>query len=90
MATTNPATDREVYEQYPALLDQLVAFVRPLMLLPLQEMAAANERMQALGPILTPTAYQRGAQNLTDQRRLIEAAAALQRVVRSFPGGAER
>lgn len=64
---------------YTAGLDCLTALCRSINLLPLREMQATNERMQALGPILEPIAYQRGGgQNLDDQRRVIDAARALQ------------
>jgi hypothetical protein len=82
---TQPDLARLAYEQYPALLDLLVGFVRPLMTLPLAEMAAANERMQTIGLFIDPTRYRDGGgTNLTDQRKVIDAALALQRVLRSF------
>ncbi len=67
--------------RYVLGLDCLTGLCRSLNLLPLDEMAAMNERLQTLGPVLDPTAYQQyGGLNLHDQRRIIDAAAALQRV----------
>lgn len=40
----------EVYQQYPDLIRQLAVLVRPLLDMPLPEMAAVNERMQTLAP----------------------------------------
>jgi hypothetical protein len=78
-------TDEEVYTQYVAYLDLLVSQVRPLLMMPLVELARANERMQTLGSFFDPTAYMRGGgQNLTDQRRAIDAAVLLQSVLRVF------
>jgi len=78
----NAHSDQDVRENYVLLVDTLANIVRPLQLLPLQQMADANERMQTLGPLLEPTAYQRsGATNLRDQRRVIDAAHALQCVI---------
>lgn len=75
----------DVYQEYPQLIDHLTTLVRPLLLLPLAEMASANEHMQALGPILQPTAYRDGGgTNLHEQRRVIDAALALRRVLDSL------
>jgi hypothetical protein len=78
---------RLVYEQYPHLIQHLAGFLRPLQLMPLDEMAVANERMQALAPFFAaPIQYHAGARNLSDQRRVIDAAAALQRVLLDLSG----
>jgi hypothetical protein len=77
-----PIDQADVDREYIALLDILTSTLRPLLLLPLAEMANANERMQALGPVLESTAYHRGGgQNLHDQRRVIDAALTLRRVL---------
>lgn len=74
--------EQTVYEQYPDLIRDLANYLRPLQLMPLDEMAAANERMQTLAPFVArPIEYHAGARNLSDQRRVIDAAAALQRVL---------
>lgn len=49
---------------------------------PIQDLLDNIERAHALGPILDPTAYQRGMDNLTDQRDLLSALLEVQRVVR--------
>jgi hypothetical protein len=75
-------------DNYAECLDALVAVCQPLMLLPIAEMQSANERFQALGPILDPTAYQRGgSQNLHDQRSIIDAALGLQRACEALRPG---
>jgi ApbE superfamily uncharacterized protein (UPF0280 family) len=77
----------DVYQRMPELLELLTAACRMLGVLPLAAMAAANEAMQTLGPILEPTAYVRGGgQNLHDQRRIIDAALALQQVCQDVAG----
>jgi len=82
MTAMRDMSDAEIREAYPQLIDFLANLVRPFLMLPLQEMAAANEHWQTVAPILEPTAYQRGgANNLRDQRRVIDAAAALQQVL---------
>lgn len=78
----------DVYQQMPDLLPMLTAAIGPLLLLPLAEMAEANERMQTLAPVIAPTEYHHGgADNLRDQRRLIDAALALQRVAEGIAAG---
>lgn len=73
---------QEAYDKYPALLGMLTNIVKPLQLLPLKEMAEANERMQTLAPFVSmPLEYHRGVQNLQDQRRVIDAARELQVVL---------
>lgn len=85
MADSNCLTDDEVAAQYVDLLDLLKGIARGLSYLPLEQMAAVNEQMQALAPVLEPTAYMRGgAGNLHDQRRVIDGALALQRILRSL------
>jgi hypothetical protein len=84
-------TDDEVREAYPNLLDVLVQVCRALLPLPLAQMASVNETMQTLAPIVEPTAYMRGGmENLRDQRRVIDAAANLHRVLRDFDPEANR
>jgi hypothetical protein len=81
----NDFSEAEVRENYPQMLDILISFCRNLLTLPLDEMAAANEHWQTTAPIIEPTAYQRGGMdNLRDQRRVIDAAAALRRVLLSL------
>lgn len=68
--------------EYVEQLDVLVETVRPLLFMPLAEMQRTNEEMQALGPILEPTAFMRGGGvNLTEQRKVIDAARRLQEVL---------
>ena len=78
-------TTEQVSTAYVNLIGLLTHAGRHIQLLPLQQLAEVNEHMQALAPVLEPTAYQRGgAQNLADQRRVIAAAAEFQRVLRSL------
>jgi hypothetical protein len=78
-------TDDQVAAQYVPLLDLLTGVVRNLLWLPLAQMALVNEQMQVLAPVLEPTAYGRGgATNLHDQRKVIDGALALHRVLRSL------
>lgn len=44
------------------------------------------ERAETLGPILDPTAYWHGADNLDDQRRVLRAAVALRDACRAVRG----
>lgn len=68
--------------QYIDYINLLTEIIKPLQLLPLAAMAETNERMQTIAPFVNPTAYQRGgARNLDQQRRVIDGARALQRVV---------
>jgi hypothetical protein len=77
--STDTTTSLAVAKDYPQYLDVLLAACRTINAPPLRELAEANEHMQALGPLLEPTAYLRGGgQNLHDQRRIIDAARALQ------------
>ncbi len=56
----NPKTS--AFERdYQAGLDALIGLCRAINLLPLAHMQDVNERMQALGPLLEPTAYHRTA-----------------------------
>lgn len=71
----------DAYQQYPQCLEVLMGSCRALNLLPLAAMAQVNEYMQAIAPLVAPTEFKvRGGQNLIDQRRVIDAALALQRV----------
>lgn len=75
-------TDDQVASDYVEHLESLMTAAALLAVLPLQQMTFANERMQTLAPVLEPTAYQRGGgQRLHEQRRVIDAARALQRVL---------
>lgn len=65
-------------ENYPGMLNALVSFSRTLLAgtaqVDLGEMRAICERFQALGPVLEPTAYQRGGDlNLADQAAFLKA-----------------
>lgn len=72
----------EVNRDYVQWMDMLLITLRPLLLMPLAELANAVERAETLGPLLEPTAYMRGgADNLMAQRRIIDAALALQRAL---------
>lgn len=72
---------------YVDLMKMFALHLQPLVATPLTQLIDVNERMQTLGPLLEPTAYQRGgAQNLHDQRRLLDAARALQRVMWEIGG----
>lgn len=77
-------TDAEARAQYPDLLDLITGLCRPILHLPLAQLASVNEQMQALGPILDPTAYMRGGERLREQRRVIDAMLSLQRVLLSL------
>lgn len=86
-----PMSDDTVYKAYPELVDQLAAILRPLTMMPLRQMATANERMQTIAPFMVaPLAYHRGAVNLEQQRRVIDAAAALQDVLFGLTGAPPR
>jgi hypothetical protein len=74
---TRPLLDGE---QYRLWMDALVETFRPVQLVPLDEMREHLGRAETLGPILEPTAYQRGgADNLDDQRDILNAAYAVRR-----------
>ena len=63
---------------YTTGMDTLVAVCRALLLLPIEDMQQANEHFQALAPVLDPTAFMRGgANNLREQRVILDAAAHL-------------
>jgi hypothetical protein len=72
--TGTPITD----QQYPAALDALVNATRAIIsladALDIPAMRSICERHQALGPVLEPTAYQRGGMdNLRDQASFLAA-----------------
>lgn len=79
------AEQREKYEQGMSALATLCQFLE---LIDLEWCAATISHAHAVGPILMPTEYRDGLQNLRDQAKLIEAARELQRVARevSSPG----
>lgn len=69
-------------DEYVANLARLTSFCKLVQALPLDEMQSTNEHLQTIGPILDPTSYVRGgASNLNEQRRIINAARELQKVV---------
>jgi hypothetical protein len=75
----------DVRQSYPQLIHMLALMCRPLLTLPLAEMAAVNEEFQTIAPIVEPTAYMRqGAENLHDQRKVIDGALALRRIMESI------
>ncbi|MCW6010333.1 hypothetical protein K1W54_38160 [Micromonospora sp. CPCC 205371] len=86
-----PMSDDTVYKAYLELVDQLSAILRPLTMMPLRQMATANERMQTVAPFfVAPIQYHSGARNLQEQRRVIDAAAALQDVLFGLTGAPPR
>lgn len=74
-ATIEPLT-REEYSACQLLLLQLV---RKLEELPLDRMVASIERAHAVGPMLDPTLYRRGVDNLQEIGRLAGALLRAQR-----------
>lgn len=69
-------------EEYKAHLDILTAVCRTIGMLPIAEMAAHLEQLEALAPVIDPTAYNNGgAKNLQDQSDLIEGAAQVHRAM---------
>jgi hypothetical protein len=78
-------------EEYRAAMDQLAFAVRCVQLLPLDEMREHLGKAETLGPILDPTAYQRGgADNLDDQRDILDAAYAVRRATERIRERMER
>lgn len=69
--------DEDAWQAYPALMDALSAAVRPLLELPLRQMAATCERMRE-------DADPEGAASLARQWRLIDAARAAQKAARGI------
>lgn len=64
---------------YETALDCLTGLCRGINLLPLEHMQDQIAQMEAIGPVLEPTAYRDGgSRNPADQRRIIDAARALQ------------
>lgn len=66
------------HSDYMLTVDTVVAIIRSLLPLAdeITEARNVNERMQALAPILEPTASQRGgADNLREQRVVLDAVA---------------
>lgn len=82
---------------YRGHMDVLASAGRSLLLVAetvdVPELLRIVNEAETLGPILEPTAYQRGGgTNLTDQRRFLEAIQAFQRACQSVitPVGASR
>lgn len=81
-ANKHDVSEEMIWKEMPNLLTMLTSSIKPILLLPLEQMVDANERMQTLGPIIAPTAYiNNGGKNLRDQRRLLDAALNLKRIV---------
>lgn len=67
--------------EYRSHMDLLAAASNILLMLPLVELRDTVEAAETLGPLLEPTAYQRGgSENLRDQRDLLDAAVRLKLV----------
>lgn len=68
-------------DEYAAHMDALVIATHLIAYLPLGELRRCVEVTETLGPILEPTAYQRGGhKHLYEQRRLLDAAITLVKV----------
>lgn len=84
--TVNPGRMSDA--EYRAGIDLVAAAVRILLLTPVDQMRVALGYAETLAPVLEPTAYQRGgADNLYDQREILEAAAGLVKAARRIPAG---
>lgn len=77
---------------YAEQLDLLAALVRPLLVVDVEPLREQVGKFEALGPVLEPTAYQRGGgERLVQQRRFLDAVAQFQRNVRdAVPAPVER
>lgn len=76
--------------EYRSHMDLVAAAVRMLRILPLQQLRDIVERAETLAPLLEPTAYQRGgADNLLDQRDILDAAIGLVRAAERVEQRAE-
>lgn len=79
---TQPMTDYE----YHAAMDLVVAAGRLLISCPLDRLRDNLSQIEALAPILEPTAYQRGGgRNLDNQRRILDAAAKFSEAINALP-----
>lgn len=66
--------------EYTAAMDRVMLAVALLAMEPLDDLLMMVERAETLGPLLEPTAYQRGGRRrLNEQRRILAAATALAR-----------
>lgn len=66
---------------FKSAMDRVMLAVSLLRLEPIDELREMVERAETLGPILEPTAYQRGGgTNLYHQRLILDAVANLARV----------
>lgn len=74
-------------QQYIDWFEMLTAGLRTINTVPIASMVDFNERAQTLAPLLEPTAFMRGGgKNLHDQRLILDAALALQRVCEKVAG----
>ena len=73
--------------EYRMNMDLVASAARLLLLVPVAELLDIVNHSETVGPILEPTAYQRGgADRLHEQRQVLEAALVLQGVARRFTG----
>lgn len=69
-------------EQYRSNVSELIATALHFESLDLDAMLETVERADAIGPILDPTAWRAGVDNLSPQRDILRAAIAFRNVVR--------
>jgi len=68
-------------EQYLATQELLLALSRQILMLPLKKFIEAIDLAETLGPVLDPTLYRQGADNLSAIRVLARAARKFQQEI---------
>ena len=68
--------------EYKADMDKAVLFCQVLITLPVEKMANHLEHVHAVAPILDPTAYRNGMDNLEQQAAVVRALGAALRELR--------
>jgi len=74
--------------EYTAIAAQLGALAAVVADMPLADFLATISRAESLGPIMDPTAFRDGMQNLEDARQLAEGAMKFQRAAKEVRAAA--
>lgn len=86
---SEPACEKEPYD-YKAEFDKIGLIARVASEIDVDRIQDVISRAHSIGPILDPTAYMRGMQNLEDQQELLTAFAPFARKAKAIIAKAER
>ena len=76
-------------EEYEAAQGLLISNSAMISMLPLEEMLSAIDRAETVGPIVDPTLYRKGADNMGNIKRIAKAALVLKKEVIKIRGELE-